>query len=299
MSPQAKGLTAAFGAYLCWGFMPLYWALFGKVGGWEVIGHRILWSLILISAFLLLIGRFGEIFGTLKTFNRRPIQYFNLVVAATLAAVNWWINVYAATSNQVVELGIGMFLTPLFTVGFGMLFFKERLPFLKQLSVFLAVLGVGIMVYSLGKVPWIALGVSITWSLYGVFKKRLGIDPWVSNALEASLMVPFAVSYLFYLDHSGTAAFIAGGVNISVLLISVGLVTSVPMIAFSAATNLLPLTILGFIQYLNPILTILVGIVFFNESLNSQQILPLILIWLGIFVFIYAEFTRKQNVKRA
>ena len=114
MTAQTKGLLAAVGAYLCWGFMPLYWALFGSVRGWEVIGHRVLWSLVLISAFLMLIGRFSEIFSTLQTFKKQPIQYFNLFAAAAIAAINWWINVYAATSNQVVELGIGMFLTPLF-----------------------------------------------------------------------------------------------------------------------------------------------------------------------------------------
>ena len=110
MTAQTKGLLAAVGAYLCWGFMPLYWALFGSVRGWEVIGHRVLWSLVLISAFLMLIGRFSEIFSTLQTFKKQPIQYFNLFAAAAIAAINWWINVYAATSNQVVELGIGMFL---------------------------------------------------------------------------------------------------------------------------------------------------------------------------------------------
>ena len=119
MTAQTKGLLAAVGAYLCWGFMPLYWALFGSVCGWEVIGHRVLWSLILISAFLMLIGRFSEIFSTLRSFKKKPIQYFNLFAAASIAAINWWINVYAATSNQVVELGIGMFLTPLFTVALG------------------------------------------------------------------------------------------------------------------------------------------------------------------------------------
>lgn len=270
MTAQTKGLLAAVGAYLCWGFMPLYWALFGSVRGWEVIGHRVLWSLVLISAFLMLIGRFSEIFSTLQTFKKQPIQYFNLFAAAAIAAINWWINVYAATSNQVVELGIGMFLTPLFTVALGVVFFRERLSRLKQLSVFLPFLGVCIMIYTLGRMPWIALGVSSSWALYGVFKKRLGIDPWVSNALEASLMLPFAIAYLFYLDANGVGAFIAGGTYI---------------------------TILGFIQYMNPILTLLVGLVFFHEPFNHQQLIPLLFIWAGILTFIYSEFREKAARK--
>ena len=190
-----------------------------------------------------------------------------------------------------------MFLTPLFTVALGVVFFRERLSRLKQLSVFLPFLGVCIMIYTLGRMPWIALGVSSSWALYGVFKKRLGIDPWVSNALEASLMLPFAIAYLFYLDANGVGAFIAGGTYITILLISVSLVTSVPMIAFSAAANVLPLTILGFIQYMNPILTLLVGLVFFHEPFNHHQLIPLLFIWAGILTFIYSEFREKAARK--
>ena len=252
MNNQVKGLAASFGAYLCWGFMPLYWALFGHVRGWEVIGHRVLWSLLIISALLLLLGRLEVIKSTVRGVVRSKIQLFNLFMAAVLAAVNWWINVYSVSINQVLELGIGMFLTPLISVVLGVIFFRETLSRLKWVSVILPAIGVLLMIYMFGRIPWIALGVSSTWALYGVFKKRLGINPWVSNLLEASLMLPFACVYLYYLWTTGQGAFIAGGTQITWLLISVGLVTSVPMILFSAAANYLPMSILGFTQYLNP-----------------------------------------------
>lgn len=293
---RTKGLAAAVGAYLCWGFMPLYWSLFGEVKGWEVISHRVLWSLILIVAFLVFLGRFGKIFTTLNSFKKHPVGYLNLLGASIFAAVNWWINVYAAASNHVVELGIGMFLTPLFTVALGVVFFKERLSPQKQLAVFLPFIGICLMIYTFGAFPWIALGVSFTWAMYGVFKKCLGIDPWVSNALEAALMLPFALGYLIYLNNAGLSSFISGGSEISLLLVSVGLVTSVPMIAFSAAANLLPLSILGFIQYLNPILTLFVGLIFFREPFHSAQLVPLCFIWSGIILFLFSEVKEIRQV---
>ncbi|MVX57424.1 EamA family transporter RarD [Parasutterella muris] len=295
MNNQVKGLAASFGAYLCWGFMPLYWALFGHVRGWEVIGHRVLWSLLIISALLLLLGRLEVIKSTVRGVVRSKIQLFNLFMAAVLAAVNWWINVYSVSINQVVELGIGMFLTPLISVVLGVIFFRETLSRLKWVSVILPAIGVLLMIYTFGRIPWIALGVSSTWALYGVFKKRLGIDPWVSNLLEASLMLPFACAYLYYLWTTGQGAFIAGGTQITWLLISVGLVTSVPMILFSAAANYLPMSILGFTQYLNPILTLLVGLVFFNEPFDESRLIPLCFIWSGIVLFIYAELRSRPK----
>lgn len=292
---QVKGLGYAVLANLCWGFMPLYWALFGQVRGWEVIAHRIVWSLIFISLFLLVIGRTTLISSTLKKIRENSFQLLNLFTAATLAAVNWWINVYAVNANSIIELGIGMFLTPLMSVAFGIIFFSEKLSKLKQLSVLLPMIGVLVMIVTFGRFPWIALGVSCTWSLYGVFKKRMGIDPWVSNLFEACLMLPFALAFIFYLWNTDPGAFIQNGTKISWLLVSVGIVTSVPMIAFSAAANYLKISVLGFVQYLNPILTMCVGLIFFHEAFNQTQLIPLLFIWSGIGIFMYAEFVENQR----
>lgn len=292
---QYKGLGYAIAAYLCWGFMPLYWALFGQVRGWEVIAHRVVWSLLFISLFLLVNRRMGLISSTLTSIKASQVQCFNLLMAASLAAVNWWINVYAVNANSVVELGIGMFLTPLMSVAFGVIFFSERLSKLKQISVLLPTVGVLAMIATFGRFPWIALGVSSTWALYGVFKKRMGIDPWASNFLEACLMFPLALAFLFYLWNTDQGAFILGGSKISWLLVSVGIVTSVPMIAFSAAANYLRFSVLGFVQYLNPILTMFVGLVFFHEAFDEKQLIPLLFIWSGIGIFIVAEFLESQE----
>lgn len=295
-SSLTKGFSAAFFAYLCWGFFPLYWALFGSVNSWEVIAHRIIWTFFLISAFLWIRGSGPASCQTSLAVLKNPVQLINLFSLALLAALNWWVNVYGVVTGHVVELGIGMFITPLLTVFLGMLFFKERLSPIKKVSVMLPIAGVGIMIAALGSVPWFAIGVSGSWAMYGVFKKRIAIDPWVSTVLEAALMLPIALSFLLYLASSGEASFIAGGGRISLLLFSVGIVTAIPMVAYSYATNNLPFTIFGFFQYINPILTIFVGIAFLGDSWRDEQTLPLMLIWSGIALFIFAQF--RERIRR-
>lgn len=189
--------------------MPLYWASSDMSEAGKSRTPAFFGLLLIISALLLLLGRLEVIKSTVRGVVRSKIQLFNLFMAAFLAAVNWWINVYSVSINQVVELGIGMFLTPLISVVLGVIFFRETLSRLKWVSVILPTIGVLLMIYMFGRIPWIALGVSSTWALYGVFKKRLGIDPWVSNLLEASLMLPFACAYLYYLWITGQGAFIA------------------------------------------------------------------------------------------
>lgn len=294
---KIRGLIAATTAYMCWGFMPLYWALLKRAHDWEIVGHRILWSLLFIFIFLCIWGRFDHIRKTIKSIQQSVIQISNLFLAASLAALNWWINIHAVNTNQVIELGIGMFLTPLMSVVFGLFFFSEKLSKIKTFSVLLPTIGVLIMIYSFGQIPWIALGVSSSWAMYGVFKKRLGIDPWVSNMLEVAIILPFACIYLGYLGFIGRGMFISGGLEITGLLISVGIVTSIPMIAFASATNNLPLSILGFVQYLNPILTTCVGIFLFHEPFQETQLVPLLFIWSGIGIFIFAEIL-EGNIKQ-
>ncbi|WP_301088881.1 EamA family transporter RarD, partial [Turicimonas muris] len=211
--------------------------------------------------------------------------------AAAFAGVNWWINIYGVNSNQVVELGIGMFLTPLISVFLGVLFYKEKLPPLKWASILLAFLGLLIMVFQLGRIPWIAVGVSSTWAIYGALKKKIKVDPWISNTIESGLMLPLALVYIFTLNHVGTSHFFSGNPaeDLTWVLVSTGVITTIPMVAFSYAALNLPLNVLGFCMYINPILTLLVGIFIFKEPFNTKQLLPLSFIWSSIILFLFSE----------
>lgn len=285
------GLIGAVSAYLVWGFLPIFWKLFGKAGGWEVVAHRVLWSFIAILLLLLIFGKinkFREAYHYLVKVKKHAVC---LALAAGFAGVNWWINVYGVNSNQVVELGIGMFLTPLISVFLGVLFYHEKLPPLKWISILLAFLGLLIMIIQLGRIPWIAVGVSSTWAIYGALKKEIKIDPWISNSIEAGLMLPLALVYIYTLNHLGSTHFFSGNPeeDLTIVLISTGIITTIPMIAFSYAALNLPLNVLGFCMYINPILTLVVGIFIFKEPFNADQLVPLSFIWSSILLFLLSE----------
>lgn len=197
------GLTGAIVSYLSWGLMPIYWNLLEGAGSVEVIAHRILWSLLFIPLVMAVRGKLRSAWSDIKSIFTSPVTALLLATAACVAGLNWWINVIAVLSGHVVELGIGTFLTPLISVSCGVLFFHERLSRTKTAGVMLAMTGVLIMIVSFGHFPWISLGVSATWGIYGALKKKLMLDAWVSILLEALMMMPVAFGYVFWLSSIG------------------------------------------------------------------------------------------------
>lgn len=299
--PQAAqrrmGLTAALLSYLSWGFMPLYWNLLQEADSFEVIAHRICWSLIFIPIVIALRGKWASSWVVAKSVFRQPGKVTVLALAAFFAGANWWINVIAVLTDHVVELGIGTFLTPLISVSAGVIFFREKLSKLKTTGVLCAVAGVLIMIVSFGHFPWISLGVSMTWGIYGTLKKKLMLDAWVSIVLEGLLMLPFALGYILWLHSQGLGHFLPTVMpGLSLALVGTGIVASFPLIFFTIGAMNLPMNVLGFCQYLAPILTLMLGVLFFGEPFGWTQLLPLLFIWSGILIFLCAE-VREANIR--
>lgn len=297
-SQRRIGLTAALLSYLCWGFMPLYWNLLQEADSVEVICHRILWSLIFIPLIIILRRKLRPSLDAARAFFKEPSKVMVLALAAFFAGANWWINVIAVLTDHVVELGIGTFLTPLISVSAGVIFFREHLSKLKTTGVLFAVIGVLIMITSFGQFPWISLGVSMTWGIYGTLKKKLMLDAWVSILLEGLMMMPFALAYVLWLDGQGLAHFHPTTMpELSLALAGTGIVASFPLIFFTIAAINLPMNVLGFCQYLAPILTLMLGVLSFNEPFGWTQLLPLLFIWSGILIFLFAE-VREAKVSK-
>lgn len=230
------GLTGAIVSYLSWGLMPIYWNLLEGAGSVEVIAHRILWSLLFIPLVMAVRGKLGSAWQDIKSILRSPKTSLLLAAAACFAGLNWWINVIAVLSEHVVELGIGTFLTPLISVTCGVLFFRERLSRTKSAGVMLALTGVLIMIFSFGHFPWISLSVSATWGIYGALKKKLMLDAWVSILLEALMMMPLALGYVFWLSSIGENHFMPTVMPaLSACLAGTGIVASIPLIFFTIA----------------------------------------------------------------
>lgn len=298
--PDRKaGLAAALVSYLFWGFMALYWHLLARADSWEVIAHRVVWTFVFVLALLLVRGGQRKILRTVETLKRDLRRAGILLAAAVFASLNWWINVIGVVTEQVVQLGIGTFLTPLISVVLGVVFFSERLGRMKWTAIGLAAAGVALMIASFGQFPWIALGVSASWGLYGALKKKLMLDAQIGILLEVTVMLPFALGYVWHLQSAGLGHFLTGDALLSSALVGTGIVTSIPLVLFTFAAMNLPMNVLGFCQYLAPILTLLLGIFWFREPFGEEELLPLLFIWSGILLFSAAEAREMRAAKKA
>lgn len=281
------GLAAGLLANGIWGLFPLYWHLLGGAASTEILAHRIVWCLVSLAAALALTGRLGACARAVRALASDRRLALTLFAATVFASANWLINIVGANTDRVVELGIGMFITPLATVGLGMAFFHEQLSRTRVAAVALAAAGVLIMIFELGRFPWIAIGVSASWAVYGALKKTVRMDPWYSITVEHAMMAPFALAWLAWLAASGEGVFLAPGrAALSLELMGTGLLTLIPMVSFSIAAQKLPLILLGIIQYLNPVMTLLLGLFWFGEPISRGEVIPLLFIWSGIALYL-------------
>ena len=213
-----------------------------------------------------------------------------LVAAAVIISLNWLTYIWAVNHNHVIDTSIGYYINPLVNVLFGVAIFGETLSAPKKLSIALAAVGIFLMTWQIGKLPWVSVALALTFGSYGALKKKLKLDPFTSITLETLLLFPFAFYYVANLTATGAAHFGPGTPALSLLLAGCGIATAVPLILFSYGANLLPLNVLGFFQYISPSMTLLLGIFFFNEPFGATQLFTFGFIWLALLVFTVSEW---------
>lgn len=297
LSNSAQGVLYATAAYVWWGFLPLFWAIFDPVGnGWEVIAHRIFWTGVLLAVWIAFVLAFTRFVTFVKAIWQSRRQTVLLLCAAVVSALNFWVNVAGVITGHVVELGIGTFLTPLLTIALGIVFFHERPPLLTWIAIASALAGVAVMIVQVGRFPFYALMVSSTWAAYGALKKALMVDAVLSLAVETFLMMPLAVGYVAYLTVMGSSHFSpTADPGLAAAFVATGVMAAVPLVAFTIGAMRLSLSVLGFIQYLAPILIVALGVFVFGEPFGAREILPLSFIWLGIAVFLAGQVREHKN----
>ena len=284
-----NGLLSALGAYSIWGLIALYWNLMSEAGDMEILAHRIVWSLFFIIGLLIAKRQLGATMSLLKSLFTEPKKNRTilLVLATLVASGNWLINIMGVTMGRVVELGLGTFLTPLLTMTIGVVIFSERISKLRAMAIVLAAIGVAVLITGLDRFPWIAILVSSTWATYGALKKTIVIEPLKSVAIEHILMFGPALIYLLSFNGIFVEHFLNSFSNgLSWTLMGTGIVTSVPMILFSLAAQRLPMTVLGIIQFLCPVLTFLLGVFVFKEEVTSAELIALGFILTAVSLYI-------------
>jgi chloramphenicol-sensitive protein RarD len=290
---QSTGVIYAILAYGSWGLLPLYWKLFVGVPASEVLCHRIIWSALLLVAVLGLQGRW-KAFQNLR---RSPRILGILFLTASLLALNWGTYIYGVNVDRVVETSLGDFINPLFSVLLGFIFLKEKLNSWQILAVCLAALGVGNFIRDFGAVPWIALALTFTFGSYALIRKITPVAPMIGLAMETLLISPFALLWVSYEGMTGAGHF-GTQVSLTALLVGCGIITSLPLLWFNKATKQLPLSTLGFLQYLAPSLQLILGVFLYHEPFTRTHAISFGLIWAALGIYSTHAFLAQRILSR-
>jgi chloramphenicol-sensitive protein RarD len=271
-----SGVICGLLAYTAWGIFPLYWPLMKPATPSEILAHRVLWSALTVG--LVVAHRVG--LRWLRALGAR--RWRLAILASGLIACNWILYIWAVNSAHVVESALGYFINPLVTVLLGVVVLKETLRRAQWIAIGLSALAVAVLALDYGRVPWVALALALSFALYGFVKKRAGLGALESLAIETGVLVPFA---LLFLVHLGGGSFTTMGPTHAVLLASTGIFTTLPLLAFSAAANRIPLSILGVLQYISPTLQFLCGVVVQHEPMAASRWFGFALVWVGLLFF--------------
>ncbi|MCD4533493.1 EamA family transporter RarD [Nocardioides sp. cx-169] len=280
MLEARKGLLLGVAAYLMWGAFPLYWPLLEPAGAFEILAHRVLWSLVTMGLIAVALRRGSRVRALAR--DRRVLAL--LVLSAASVTVNWAMYIWGVNNGRVVETSLGYFINPLVTVLMGVLLLGERVRRPQWLALGVGILAVLVLTWDYGRLPWVALVLALSFGIYGLAKKTAGVGAIEGLTAETLLIVPFAATYLAWLGTSGDADFGSHGAGHVVLLMTTGIVTAIPLLCFGAAATRIPLVSLGLLQYLAPILQFALGVFWFHEDMPPGRWAGFALVWLALTV---------------
>lgn len=287
-------MTAALAAFTIWGLAPIFFKWIASVPALEIIAHRILWSVPMLAGFLLL--RDGSAFRRRMRLPLRDLAV--LAVSGTLVASNWLIYVYAVNTGRVLATSLGYFIGPLVYALLGFLFLGERLTRIQTGCVLLATAGTGYLAWHLGVAPWISFGVAFTFGFYALMRKRLAVGPMVGLLWETLLLATPAAVFLAWTWEAGNLQFAHQGLRIDVLLVLCGLITVLPLVWFNVAAKKLPLSVIGFFQYLSPTLTFLLAVVIYGEPFTQGHAVAFACIWTALAVVTAESLWQGRGVSK-
>jgi chloramphenicol-sensitive protein RarD len=279
VTEQRKGTVLGLTAYLCWGLFPLYWPLLEPAGALEILAHRVVWSLVAVVMLLLVTTR------SLRSLPRDARRLQLLTAAAVLIGINWGVYIWGVNNHHVVETSLGYFINPLVSVALGVIVLGERLRRAQWSAVAIAAVGVTVLSVAAGRPPWIALTLALSFGTYGLVKRVVGIPAVEGLVVEAAVLAPIAAGYLIVEAAHGYGNFTGHGPGHSLLLMSSGVITAIPLLAFAGAARRVPLSRLGLLQYLTPTIQFLIGVLYRHEAVTTGKLGGFVLVWVALVVF--------------
>jgi chloramphenicol-sensitive protein RarD len=285
---EKQGITYGAIAYTLWGLLPLYWKVIKTVPAYEILAHRIVWSFAFVFLILLLSGSSNKIMNILK--NKKCMTY--IIMCSILISINWYIYIWAVNSGHIVDSSLGYYINPLMSVLLGMLVLKEKLNTAQYIALIIAALAVVLMVVIYGSIPWISLGLAVSFGLYGLCKKMVSAEATVGLAIETMILAPVALIFLIYSGFNGTSSY-GSTLTVTVLLSLSGIATATPLLFFAKSSKLVKLSTLGFLQYISPTISLIIGLFVYKEHFSQVDILGFGLIWAALII--YSSSILKKN----
>lgn len=292
MDNYRLGIFYGLGAYLLWGVLPIYWKLLQHVEAMEILASRFLWSAVFVFLLLLATGKLNIFMQETKVIFSTKKTACCMVLAAIMISFNWGIFIWAVEAGRIVETSMGYYISPLMNVLFGVVFLRERLAKLQIAAVSCAAVGIGVIIVHNGGLPWVALTLPLTFAFYGLLKKIIVAQPMTSILLETLLISPLAAGYLYYLSINEGTVYQSCDMNTLLLLAGAGAVTATPMLLFTACARKLPLNIVGFLQYISPSISLMIGVLIYGEPFTGTTATAFGCIWAGLALFIWSQIRK-------
>jgi chloramphenicol-sensitive protein RarD len=285
-----KGILYGVGAYLMWGFFPIYFKAIQAVPSLQTMFHRVVWS----SLFLVTVTLIRRDWTRFRKSIAKPRVLLVYLLSAILLAVNWLVYIYGINSEQIVETSLGYFINPLFSVALGVIFLRERLRPMQWVPIGLAAIGVLYLTLQYGSLPWIALALAFSFGMYGLIKKIAPLGALHGVTLETGVLP--ALSYLVYVESQSTGAFGHLGWDVTLLLALSGIITALPLLLFASAAQAIPLVLVGILQYIAPTVQFLLGVFLYQEPFTLTLLVGFIIIWLALLIFtMEGVYTRRKR----
>ncbi|WP_448549509.1 EamA family transporter RarD [Thalassotalea fusca] len=287
------GVLFAIAAYFLWGFAPIYFKLIDSVSADEIMVHRVIWSTLLLAVIVLVFGKYHEFTKALT--NKHAAQ--RLFLTAAILGTNWFLFIWAVNNDHLLDASLGYYINPLFSVALGVIFLHERLSKWQLCAVLLAVIGVLIQLIMLGTLPVISLALAGTFGIYGLLRKKLPINSLVGLLIESLFMLPIALIYWAMFVSSDTSNLFANSISLNLLLACAGIVTTAPLLCFTAAAKRLTLSSLGFFQYIGPSIMFVLATFYYQEPYQEEKLITFGFIWMALIIY-SLDSVRQHNLKR-
>lgn len=296
MAQQKQGIIYGVFAYMLWGVLPIYWKFLDTTGADIVLAHRIIWSFVFMMVFIITTKRWTTFITEWKRIIRKRKTFLTIISASLVISLNWLVFIWAVQHDFVVQASLGYYINPLVSVLFAVLFLKESLSKLQTFSFIIAGIGVLYLTMDYGVFPWVSLLLAFSFASYGLLKKIASLDATFSLAIETLVVTPIALFYL-WATAGASLGFSGESVPIITLLIGAGVATAIPLLLFGSAVLYIPLSMVGFLQYIAPTFMLLLGVFLYNEPFTQAHVITFTLIWISLAMYMFSSFQQHKKTK--